>query len=177
MKKLALLAFLVGCGGNEPEVTSKESAFTVTGTVRGSYQCGTDWWHVEQVISINTIPLTARFTPGSFPTGSASSNAVTIFCWTPPVPMAWGGISYYNATNMSIDINNGTQYNCELYAHRANKPWQFSAFIWLPAGSFLIYQGSPTTYQLQAWALQYTGTGTRDGISAACNGHFNLLLQ
>ena len=181
---LSLLAAL-GCGDDIPgrpydsptAVESKSSAFTVTGTVRGSYQCGPDWWHVEQVVQLSTIPLTAAFPSGSFPIGSASSNAVTIMCWTPPVPLAWGGVSYYTTTNMSIDASNNP-YNCVMYSHQANKPWSYAAYVWLPPGSLQLYSGSPTTWLLDVWNASAAGSGTHDGIGdAACGGHFYLALQ
>jgi len=180
MKNLAFAcSFLlaVGCGDVTPDkVESKEGAFNYSGTFRGSYQCGSDWWHVEQPINWATnVPVTATIPhPASFPTGSASSNAVTVLCWTSSIPMAWGGVSYYNTADVNGPPSN--PYQCVMYSHRPNKPWSYAAYVQIPVGSLQLYPGSPpTTWGFEAYNA--STTGTHDGIGTACGGHFLLLLQ
>jgi len=173
---LSLLAAL-GCGGDDipAPIESKSSAFTVTGTYRGSYQCGADWWHVAQVIKLTTSPVTAAFPAGDLqhlPTDYAGSNAVTIVCWSPPVPMVDGGFSYYNTRPMN---GWGDANQCAMYSHRPNRPWSTAAYVWIATGGLLLYTGNPVTWDLSVWNASVAGT--HDGIGPACNGHFELLLQ
>ncbi len=181
----AFVASLVGCGGPEPSPAPAPSAgvevgesslTTTTQTYRGSYLCGADWWHVQQIVKVASInvrnapaDIHAQL-PAIWATDDPTANAVQLWCWSDPVAMPWGGQSYYNAAGMG-----GSPSNCIMWSHRRNQHWQNSATVAVNPGGLQLYAGAAgPTWEFQV--LDAGGSGNHDGL-AACGGSFLLFLQ